>query len=230
MHGWETRPEVRQARRRLMARLRRDVGDERVIRAMERVPRTAFVPPTARLMAYDDVPLAIGHGQTVSQPYIVAVMTAALDLQPSDSVLEIGTGSGYQAAVLAELAGRVVTVERIPALADRARATLEALGYGSRVSVHPAADGLGRPDDDPYDAILVSAGAPKVPGPLLRQLAPGGRLVIPVGSRAEQELLRIDRRDGAFSARRLGPCRFVPLIGSGAWASAPANSPAVGLP
>ena len=230
MGGWETRPEVRQARRRLMARLRREVGDERVVRAMERVPRTAFAPPTGRHLAYEDIPLAIGHGQTVSQPYIVAVMTAALDLQPSDRVLEVGTGSGYQAAVLAELAGRVVTVERIRPLAESARAALEALGYGDRVAVHLAGDALGRPDDAPYDAILVSAGAPKVPGQLLRQLAPGGRMVIPVGSREEQDLLRVDRTDNAFSFRRLGLCRFVPLVGDGAWVSTPATSPFVGLP
>ncbi len=230
MGGWETRPEVRQARRRLMSRLRREIGDERVLRAMERVPRTAFVPPISRHMAYEDVPLAIGHDQTVSQPYIVAVMTAALDLHRSDTVLEVGTGSGYQAAVLAELAGQVVTVERIHPLAERARAVLEALGYGDRIAVHPAGDALGRPNDGPYDAILVTAGAPKVPGPLLRQLAPRGRLVIPVGSREEQDLLRVDRTDAAFSFRRLGPCRFVPLIGSGAWASKPAGPHAVGLP
>ena len=224
MGSWESRPEVQQERRRLMARLRREMGSERVVHAMERVPRTAFVPPMARHMAYEDIPLAIGHGQTVSQPYIVAVMTAALDLQTSDRVLEVGTGSGYQAAVLAELAGRVVTVERVPALAERARAALASLGYGDRVVVHPAGDALGRPDDAPYDAILVTAGAPKVPGMLLRQLALQGRLVIPVGSREEQYLLRVVRVDDVFSFRRLGPCRFVPLIGSGAWASTPAAS------
>ena len=229
MHGWETRPEVREARRRLMARLRREVGSERVVRAMERVPRTAFVPPISRHMAYDDIPLAIGHGQTVSQPYIVAAMTAALDLRPADRVLEVGTGSGYQAAALAELAGRVITVERVPALAESAGATLAALGYGDRVAVHPAHDALGRPDDAPYDAILVTAGAPKVPGALLRQLAPSGRLVIPVGSREEQELLLVHRTGNAFSVRRLGPCRFVPLLGSGAWPPSPAAPPSVGL-
>ena len=229
MRSWESRPEVRQARRRLMTRLRREVASERVVRAMERVPRTAFVPPISWHMAYEDTPLAIGHGQTISQPYIVAVMTAALDLQKSDRVLEIGTGSGYQAAVLAELAGRVVTVERVPSLTARARSALEALGYGDRVAVHPAGDALGRPDDGPYDAILVTAGSPKVSGQLLRQMAPGGRLVIPVGSREEQELLRVDRTEHAFSIRRLGPCRFVPLIGSGAWASTPAAPQSVGL-
>ena len=212
-----------------MARLRREVGSEGVVRAMERVPRTAFIPPMSWHMAYEDIPLSIGHGQTISQPYIVAVMTAALDLQKSDRVLEIGTGSGYQAAVLAELAGRVVTVERVPSLATRARSALDALGYGDRVAVQPAGDALGRPGEGPYDAILVTAGAPKVPGRLLQQMAPGGRLVIPVGSRKEQELLRVDRGDSGFSIRRLGPCRFVPLIGSDAWAAAPAASESVGL-
>ena len=154
-------------------------------------------------------------------------MTAALDLRKSHKVLEVGTGSGYQAAVLAELADRVVTVERVPSLADAARAALEALGYDDRVAVYAAADALGRPDDGPYDAILVTAGAPKIPGTLLRQLAPGGRLVIPVGTREEQELLRVDRTDNGFSFRRLGLCRFVPLIGDGAWAAPPSHS--VGL-
>lgn len=230
MRSWESRPGVRQARRRLMARLRQDVGSELTVCAMQRVPRTAFVPPVAWHLAYEDIPLAIGHGQTISQPYVVAAMTAALDLRESDRVLEIGTGSGYQAAVLAELAGRVVTVERIPALAASARAALDALGYGDRVAVHPAGDALGRPSAGHYDAILVTAGAPKVPGSLLRQLAPGGRLVIPVGSRQEQDLLRVERTDNAYSIRRLGPCRFVPLVGSGAWPSAPATPPSVGLP
>ena len=222
MRGWEKRPEVRQARRRLMAQLRRELGSERVVRAMEHVPRTAFVPPLDGHMAYEDIPLYIGHGQTISQPYIVALMTAALDLQETDSALEIGTGSGYQTAVLAELAGRVVTVERVPSLTTRARDVLEALGYGERVAVHPADDALGRPEGGPYDAILVTAGAPKVPGRLLRQLAPGGRLVIPVGSRTEQELLHVRRTDDAYSFRRLGSCRFVPLLGSDAWVSGPA--------
>ena len=230
MRSWESRPEVRQARRRLMARLRREVGSERVIQAMERVPRTAFIPPMSWDTAYEDIPLAIGHGQTISQPYIVAVMTAALGLQKTDRVLEIGTGSGYQSAILAELAGRVVTVERVHSLTASARAALETLGYGDRVAVHAAGEALGRPDDGPYDAILVTAGAPKVPGQLLRQMAPGGRLVIPVGLRTEQDLLRVDRTDAAFSFRRLGPCRFVPLIGSGAWASVPTTPQSVGLP
>ena len=229
MRSWESRPEVRQARRRLLARLRREIGSERVVRAMERVPRTAFIPPMSWHMAYEDIPLAIGHGQTISQPYIVAVMTAALDLQKTDRVLEIGTGSGYQTAVLAELAGRVVTVERVPSLAASARIALEALGYGDRVAVHSAGEALGRPENGPYDAILVTAGAPKVPGRLLRQMSPGGRLVVPVGPRTEQDLLRIDRADNAFSIRRLGPCRFVPLIGSGAWACVPTAPQSVGL-
>ena len=230
MRSWESRPEVQQVRQRLMARLRREIGSERVVRAMERVPRTAFVPPLSWHMAYEDIPLSIGHGQTISQPYIVALMTAALDLRKTDRVLEIGTGSGYQAAVLAELAGQVVTVERVGPLTERARIVLEALGYRDRVILHSAGDALGRSEDGPYDAILVTAGAPKVPGQLLRQMAPGGRLVIPVGARTEQELLRVDRTDDAFAFRRLGLCRFVPLLGSGAWVSGPAASQSMGLP
>ena len=212
MRSWEGRPEVQQARRRLMARLRRELGSERVVRAMERIPRTAFAPPQGWHMAYEDIPLPIGHGQTISQPYIVAVMTAALDLRTTDRVLEVGTGSGYQAAVLAELAPHVVTVERVPSLATRARDVLDALGYADRIAVHPAGDALGRPDDAPYDAILVTAGAPKVPGCLLRQLAPGGRLVIPVGDSRRQWLKVFTRTRSGVSEDTIADVSFVPML------------------
>jgi protein-L-isoaspartate(D-aspartate) O-methyltransferase len=184
---------------------------------MGRVPREAFIPTPLRHMAYDDVPLPIGHDQTISQPNIVVMMTSALDLKPSDKVLEVGTGSGYQAAILAELAWRVITVERVPALARSARALLASLGYGARIDVRQADDALGCPQEAPFDAILVTAGSPKLPRALLDQMAPGGRLVIPVGSRLEQDMLHVLLTGDTFSIRSLGPCRFVPLVGPEAW-------------
>ena len=183
---------------------------------MERVPREAFVFESSVNLAYEDIPLSIGEGQTISQPYIVALMIGALELRRVDKVLEIGTGSGYQAAILAELAQRIVSVERIELLADSARKRLASLGY-CNVEVHQAEDGLGWLAEAPYDAIIVAAGAPRLPGELIDQLRIGGRLVVPVGSREEQELMKISKTADGFSVRTLAPCRFVPLIGEGAW-------------
>ena len=196
-----------------------EIDNPRVLDAMARVPREAFVPAELAHRAYDDTPLPIGHGQTISQPTMVAMMTAALDPHPTAFVLEIGTGSGYQTAVLANLARRVVTVERIPALAATARTVLAALEYGHRVQVRPAGDALGYPEEALYDGILVTAGAPRVPDELVAQLAPGGVLVIPVGPHYEQDLLRVvrDREGDGRATERLGKCRFVPLIGRSAW-------------
>ena len=210
------RDETAQARRALLYRLRREIDDHRVVEAMERVRREHFVDESQTHLAYDDAPLPIGHGQTISQPYIVGLMVSALELRRSDTVLEIGTGSGYQAAILAELARRVLTVERIESLADSAADRLEALGY-TNVEVHVAGRVVGWPGGGPYNAIIVAAGAPKLPAGLMQDLAPGGRLVVPVGSKETQELVKVTRGGGGFSVRTLGACRFVPLVGQDAW-------------
>jgi protein-L-isoaspartate(D-aspartate) O-methyltransferase len=201
----------------LLRRLRRLVREPRVLEALRRVPRERFVPPELRDCAWENRPLPIGAGQTISQPEIVAAMTEALALSGDERVLEIGTGSGYQTAVLSYLAGEVISVERLPSLAERAREVLADLGC-TNVRIEPAGAELGRPEDGPYDAIIVTAGAPAVPGSLLRQLRPGGRMVIPVGSRREQDLLLIAYDShGGLVREYLGPCRFVPLVGAGAW-------------
>jgi protein-L-isoaspartate(D-aspartate) O-methyltransferase len=208
--------DLEEAKQRLFQHLRREIKDERVLQAMARVPRELFVPISSRNLAYEDIPLPIDRGQTISQPFIVALMTEALELIGTDKVLEIGTGSGYQTAILAELAWWVVTVERHQELADAARKLLAELGY-TNIEVHLAERTLGWRKAAPYQAIIVTAGTPKVPQELLDQLAEGGRMLIPVGSRYEQELLKIVRRKGELLSQDLGPCRWVPLIGEGAW-------------
>ena len=208
--------ELEQARTRLLAALRREVGDARVIQAIGEVRRELFVPLESRHLAYEDIPLPIGEGQTISQPTIVALMSEALELQPQDHVLELGTGSGYQAAILARLAATVVTVERIPSLGDMARRLLQGLGYHN-VEVRLAGPVLGCPERAPFNAIISTASVPSLPHPLLNQLAEGGRMVIPMGSRLEQELTKVVRTSDGYAVSSLGPCRFVPLIGPGAW-------------
>lgn len=207
---------VASARHSLVAELSRDVTDARVLQAIGQVPREAFVPEDLRQYAYENRPLPIGDEQTISQPLIVAIMTEALQLQSGDTVLEVGTGSGYQAAVLSRLAARVVSVERIPRLAERARQALAGLEY-SNVEVHVSGDKIGWPESGPYEAIIVTAASPEIPPELLDQLAPGGRLVIPVGSRALQELVRVVKAPGGAERHNLGPCRFVPLVGPSGW-------------
>jgi protein-L-isoaspartate(D-aspartate) O-methyltransferase len=192
---------------------RRGIRDERVLEAMARVPREAFLPPELRDHAYADGALAIGHGQTMSQPFVVATICELLELTGEERVLDVGTGSGYQAAVLSELAAEVVTIERIPELAERARATLEAAGYGDVVVL--VGDGsLGAPDRAPFDAIAVAAAAPGIPRALYEQLVEGGRLVLPRGTRWGQELVLVIRTDEGPRERVSIPCRFVPLVGA----------------
>jgi protein-L-isoaspartate(D-aspartate) O-methyltransferase len=200
----------------LLKYLNREIADKRVIEAMRRVPREAFVPPEQYHVAYDDRPLSIGFGQTISQPFIVAMMLQALEIKGHEQVLELGTGSGYEAAILAELAQKVVTVEYIPELAESARQVLNQLGY-TNIEVHVAGKTLGWPEGAPYDAIIVSAGAPTVPEVLLGQLAWNGRLVIPVGSRWQQDLLKVTKLRKGNRIENLGGCYFVPLVGEGAW-------------
>jgi len=204
------------ARARLIGHLSQEISDKRVLSAMARVPRELFVLLDNYHAAYEDMPLGIGFGQTISQPFIVALMTQALELKGDEKVLELGTGSGYQTAILAGLAKWVVSIERIPQLAESARQVLGKLGY-TNIEIHATAESLGWPDGAPYDAIIVTAGAPCVPDALLEQLTLGGRLVIPVGSRWEQDLLKVTRRKKGNKVESLGGCRFVPLVGKGAW-------------
>jgi protein-L-isoaspartate(D-aspartate) O-methyltransferase len=195
------------------------VSDPRVLEAFLDVPRHLLVSEALRGRAYHDVALPIGEGQTISAPGVVAAMTQALRLQGHETVLDVGTGSGYQAAILSRLAARVVSIERVGRLAAVARRALDELGV-SNVVVYLGDGSLGRPADAPYDAIVVTAGGPEVPRPLLEQLRAGGRLVGPFGGRKEQRLVRVQRAsDGAFQREVIGRCRFVDLLGALGWAA-----------
>lgn len=191
----------------------RGIEDQRVLEAMGRVPRELFVHEEDRKRAYLDMPLRIGHGQTISQPYMVTIICQTAEVGEGDKVLDIGTGSGYQAAVLAELGAVVHTVERIPELAERARHRLEAAGYGA-VGVHVGDGSLGLPEEAPFDAIVVAAAAPLMPASLYDQLVPRGRLVVPVGGPQGQRLEVIVRSPEGPAVTRSVPCRFVPLVGA----------------
>ena len=194
----------------------RGIRDERVLAAMQAVPRHNFVPPEYVQAAYEDAPLPIGEGQTISQPFMVAAMADALSLVGNERVLEVGAGSGYQAAVLSQLAREVIAIEAQPALSDLARGRLASLGYAN-VRIEEGDGSAGWPDGAPYEAILVTAAAPSVPPPLVDQLAEGGRLVIPVGPPKQQELLRVVKSAGQTTERSLYACRFVPLLGLYGW-------------
>ncbi len=194
----------------------RGIHDARVLEAMGKVPRHVFVEEAMRDQAYSDYPLPIGEKQTISQPYIVALMTEALELKGHEKVLELGTGSGYQAAILAELADRVFSIERIPSLAHRANQILQKLGY-KNVIIRVTDGTLGWPEEAPFDGILVTAGAPRIPQPLVDQLAMGGRLVIPVGDRLSQDLILVERTAEGIRKSSLGGVRFVDLVGKWGW-------------
>ena len=190
----------------------RGVGDEQVLAAMRRVPRHLFVPAEVRGSAYSDYPLPIGHGQTISQPYIVAMMTSLLQIQPDDRLLEIGSGSGYQAAVLGILAREVISIERIPEVAQLAKKNLADAGI-TNVTVVIGDGTLGFPGGAPYNGVLITAATPSIPSPLVEQLAEGGRIVAPVGSRDLQELVRLTRKGHDLTRESFGGVVFVPLLG-----------------
>ena len=199
------------AREAMVRALRAEVSDERVLSAFGRVPRERFVPEEMLRHAYEDRALAIGYGQTISQPLMVAIMTQALSLKGDETVLEVGTGSGYQAALLSLLAREVVSVERVEGLVQGAEGRLHELGY-ENVRVFVAGEALGWPALAPYDAVIVTAGAPEVPSSLVDQLAMGGRMAVPVGSRKVQRLVTLSKSERGVTMERQGECRFVPLI------------------
>jgi len=194
----------------------RGIRDKRVLDAMRQVPSHLFIPEDMRQLAYCDGPLPIGHGQTISQPYIVALMTELLELTGQEKVLEIGTGSGYQAAILSRLVPQVYSIERHAALARQAEKILAQLGYDNVMVI--VSDGtLGWPEHSPYEAIIITAAAPDVPQPLIDQLADGGRLVAPVGTRWSQSLVKVKRQGGSLMTEQLTPVAFVPLVGEHGW-------------
>ena len=194
----------------------RGIHDTRVLHAMGEVPREKFVPDPMKLYAYEDSPLGIGNSQTISQPFIVALMTEALELTGNETTLEIGTGSGYQAAILSRLSRVVYSVERIESLSEKSRNVLNELGYANiHLKVYDGT--LGWSENAPYDAIMVTAGAPAIPDPLVAQLKEGGRLVVPVGDRLSQELIKIVRKGESYYQEDLGGVRFVNLIGEYGW-------------
>lgn len=196
----------------------RGITDKCVLGAMRRVPRHLFVEQALRFRAYGDYPLPIGEGQTISQPFMVALTCQAIRLTGTERVLEVGTGSGYQAAVLAELAEKVYTIERLKSLGLRAREVLDSLGYHN-VATRVSDGSLGWPEESPFDAIVVAASAPDIPAPLRDQLAAEGRMVIPVGEPEEQVLLRVVREGGGFLRDQLSACVFVKLLGKHGWQS-----------
>jgi protein-L-isoaspartate(D-aspartate) O-methyltransferase len=196
--------------------LARGIKDLRVLAAMRKVPRHLFLEEALRCQAYGDHPLPIGEKQTISQPYIVALMTEALELKGREKVLEIGTGSGYQTAILAALADMVYSIERVPSLVYKARKVLDEIGLFN-INIRMGDGTKGWPEESPFDAIIVTAASPEIPPPLPEQLTIGGRLVVPVGGRYSQDLIRVERTEKALIQTNLGGCRFVSLIGQHGW-------------
>jgi protein-L-isoaspartate(D-aspartate) O-methyltransferase len=212
-------PDWPSERRRMVDRQlrKRGIHDARVLNAMLTIPREEFVPHDYRVCSYQDEPLQIGHGQTISQPYMTALMAELLELTGAETVLDVGGGSGYHAAVLGQLAARIISVEIIPALAHQAEQNLSRTSLGGNITVVCADGSQGWPDGAPYAGISVAAAAPEIPEPLLTQLGDPGRLVIPVGAKHDQELRVIEKSDGAIRERIATFCRFVPLRGHGGW-------------
>jgi protein-L-isoaspartate(D-aspartate) O-methyltransferase len=208
--------DMEKARSHLIRQLSNEISDKKVLQAMAHVPRELFVPIASQHLVYENIPLPIDKGQTISQPYIVALMTEALKLTGQEKVLEVGTGSGYQTAILCKLARLVISVERHSELAEKARKLLILLKY-TNAEVHVAGRSLGWSDEAPYDAIIVTAGAPNVPDELLKQLDIEGRMVIPVGTPFDQNLIQLIKKTDRVITNNLGACRFVPLIGDSAW-------------
>jgi protein-L-isoaspartate(D-aspartate) O-methyltransferase len=194
----------------------RGIKDERVLNAMKKVPRHLFIDESIQYMAYDDMALSIGKGQTISQPYMVAVMTELLELKGNEKVLEIGTGSGYQAAILAELAKDVYTVERVALLANRTEERFHSLGYNN-IHIKVGDGTLGWSEEAPFDRIIITAGTPRIPEPLIEQLFEGGIIIAPVGDRFSQQLLKVRKSKGKLLEDYHTPCVFVPLIGEHGW-------------
>ena len=218
MQAEEATPDFSKARERMVQEqlAARGVRDPRVLAAMGKIPRHLFVEPGSVEQAYEDNPLTLIERQTISQPYMVALMTDALELTGTERVLEVGTGSGYQTAILAELSGWVFSIEKISALAFQAKSVLDQLGYRN-VTIRVGDGTLGWPEEAPFDAVLVAAGSPTLPSPLVEQLGPGGRLIIPLGPEESQVLERVRRTDSGLEEERLSECRFVKLVGKFGW-------------
>lgn len=194
----------------------RGIKDRRMLDAMRRVPRHLFVDESIQYKAYDDMALPIGEGQTISQPYMVAIMTELLELKGNEKILEIGTGSGYQAVILAELSKEVYTIERVAVLVKRAEERFNFLGYGN-IHVKVGDGTLGWPEESPFDRVIITAGTPKIPDPLIEQLSEGGIIIAPVGDRFSQQLIKVKKSKGRLSEEYHTPCIFVPLIGEYGW-------------
>lgn len=204
------------AKKQLLQEIDVSISDKSILKVLSKVPRQMFVPLEQQHLSYENAPLSIGDGQTISQPLIVCIMIELLELKFTDKVLDVGSGSGYQTALLAELSNMVVGVERIKRFVDSSKKSIAKLGY-TNVEIYEAGEELGYPDLAPYDAIIVGAAAPKLPLQLVEQLSPMGRLVIPVGDRKNQELVKVVKTENSYIAKTCGNCRFVPLIGRGAW-------------
>ncbi|MBK49789.1 MAG: protein-L-isoaspartate(D-aspartate) O-methyltransferase [SAR202 cluster bacterium] len=207
---------LRLVQEKLLQEIKASIGDKSILNVLRKVPRERFILPNDYCAAYENIPLSIGDGQTISQPLIVCIMIELLELKYTDKVLDVGSGSGYQTALLAELSSNVIGVERIKRLVDSSKNTITRLGY-KNVEIYQSQEELGYPKRAPYDAIIVGAAAPKLPLELVNQLSPKGRLVVPVGDRENQQIVKVVKTEQSYHLSTYGNCRFVPLIGKGAW-------------